>query len=189
MKTLKTLAFLIIGLMLSSACKTVEDCGDGCLNGGFCVVGTCNCATGYSGDRCQTQITPSTIKIIKIEVIRMPTENADGKSFDAFGDPDLIFELVLDNTKKIIWESSNEIEDADANKMLELIPEPDLIISDQITENYSLMMYDKDIIDENEFMGGISFVPYSYTNNFPATVTLDDGGNVAFKLYYNYTVY
>ena len=39
-----------------------------CYNGGYCVNGECLCPEGYTGPDCSQQVTPTKIRITKIEV-------------------------------------------------------------------------------------------------------------------------
>jgi hypothetical protein len=50
---------------------------------------------------------------------------------------------------------------------------------------YAIRLYDYDSADEDEFMGGIEFTPYSDHNEFPESELLDMG-DIAFKVYYTY---
>jgi len=53
-------------------------------------------------------------------------------------------------------------------------------------EQYTVRLYDYDSSDADDFMGGIIFYPYSNDNGFPSTLSIDGGGDVAFKLYFSY---
>jgi len=57
MKNLKHLVFAILAVTTFSLASCKKDpCKDKtCQNGGACVDGTCNCATGYSGANCETE--------------------------------------------------------------------------------------------------------------------------------------
>ncbi len=51
-KSLLAIVALMAGMFVMNAC---DDCKDvTCLNGGTCVAGVCECATGYEGDDCGT---------------------------------------------------------------------------------------------------------------------------------------
>lgn len=64
MKTFKRLYFtfaltcgVIGGVLLTGCKKDTDPCKDvSCLNGGTCNNGSCNCATGYEGSTCGTEV-------------------------------------------------------------------------------------------------------------------------------------
>ena len=58
MKTLKHLLFALLAVTTFSLASCKKDkCKDKtCQNGGACADGTCNCAAGYTGENCETEI-------------------------------------------------------------------------------------------------------------------------------------
>lgn len=190
MKTIKFLFQAIILLSITfSSCKKEETNSDPCknitcLNGGHCANAQCVCPQGYTGADCSQQITPSKIRVTKIEVTRFPAKD-NGADWDDFlegqSDPDIYPALFEANT--VIWNSSNYITDASQttyaftpNQTIELNP----------TTQYSIQLYDHDAVTSDDFIEGIIFTPYSSTNGFPSTRILDAGGTVAFKAYLTY---
>ena len=68
MKSIRNIAFsalLAVGafsMVTYTACNK-DECKDVvCQNGGTCVSGTCNCATGYEGTNCETQVRAKFVK-------------------------------------------------------------------------------------------------------------------------------
>jgi len=179
-------SFLLLFISLN-ACSVDDPLGDKCggvvcFNGGYCSNGDCVCPAGFSGADCSQQITPSIIRITKIEIIRFPATD-NGAGWDLTSGPDLLPELRLGNT--LIWEAPNFIQNADPAVVQTFIPNPTIEMSSPNSE-YSITLYDFDDFDANDFMGGINFVPYYSSNAFPSILTLDAGGSVAFRLYLSY---
>jgi hypothetical protein len=53
-------------------------------------------------------------------------------------------------------------------------------------DEYTLVLYDFDSFDSDDFMGGVSFTPYFSTNKFPNILYIDAGGEVSFEVSVNY---
>ncbi len=153
-----------------------------CLNGGYCSNGQCVCPQGYTGSNCSVQVTPTQMRITKIEVIRFPATNG-GAGWDLTSGPDIYPLINLNGTT--IWDSPNYTENANPNSVYTFTPNPAIAISP--VNQYSIILYDYDDLDADDFMGGINFVPYSSTGGFPTTRVVDAGGSVAFRLTFSYS--
>ena len=187
-KTKKTKIFYVFLAMSMSffwSCSEDDKCDSECLHGGICISGSCDCTDGYTGDNCVLQITPSAIQITKIEILEWPVVDANGMPWDVSSNPDLILEVEYDSD--ILWRNSTYILDADPNVMHEIKPTPKLVLKKELLTYYTIYLYDHDDLDEDDFMGGLLFVPYNLTNDFPSTMILDAGGNVVFKIHLSYT--
>ncbi len=153
-----------------------------CLNGGVCVNGDCDCADGYSGPSCGDQITPTSIRVSKIDVTRFPATESSGGGWDLTSGPDIYVELFKGSTS--VWMSSIYYENASQTTYsFNISPTYDITSPN---EQYTVRLYDYDSSDADDFMGGIIFYPYSNDNGFPSTLSIDGGGDVAFKLYFSY---
>mgnify|MGYP001074899478 CR=1 FL=1 len=156
-----------------------------CLNGGYCANGQCICPEGYGGADCSQPITPQKIKVTKIEVTRFPATD-NGAGWDPTSGPDIYLKLSKGNAQ--IWKSSNtyNYQNADPSKIysFDITPAVDLT---NAQDQYTISLYDYDDFDADDFMGGIIFTPYTKSNGFPAVLSLDAGGTVAFRLYVSYT--
>lgn len=164
-------------------CETFDACFNVvCLNGGDCVNGACVCPEGYTGADCSQQITPSKIRISRIEVTRFPATD-NGAGWDFTSGPD-IYPIIAKNNN-LLWEYPSFIQNADpsTNHSFDVNPVFDL---ESPNDQYAISLYDYDDFDNDDFMGGILFTPYSSNNKFPSTFTLDAGGDVAFKVYVSY---
>jgi hypothetical protein len=153
-----------------------------CLNGGNCVNGACNCLEGYTGSDCSQQVTPSKIRINRIEVIRFPATD-NGAGWDLSSGPDIY--PIISKNNSVIWEYPNFIQNANPsnNHNFSVNPVFDL---ESPNDQYGILLYDYDDFDADDFMGGINFTPYRNNNGFPTTLNIDAGGDVAFKVYVSY---
>jgi PKD repeat protein len=154
-----------------------------CLNGGFCANGQCVCTDGYTGANCSQQVTPTQMRVTKIEVTNFPATD-NGAGWDLTSGPDIYPTFELGTT--VLWESPNYNENANPSLDYEFVPSPAIVINSPNSE-YIIRLYDYDSIDADDFMGGISFIPYNSNNGFPTTRTLDAGGGVTFKLTVSYS--
>lgn len=152
-----------------------------CLNDGYCVNGECVCPEGYTGVDCSQQITPTSIRLNKIDVKSFPATN-NGAGWDIGSGPDIY--PVLVKGSNVIWESTTYFENANPSADYSFNVNP--VVNLNPNDQYSILLYDEDGIWSDEYMGGVSFFPYSNKNNFPNVINLDAGGDVTFKLYVTY---
>lgn len=153
-----------------------------CFNGGYCSNGLCVCPQGYSGANCSQEVTPTQMRISRIDVIRFPATD-NGAGWDLTSGPDILPTLSIGNST--IWSSPNFYENANPSSSFVFIPNPSIAISP--TTQYTIRLFDYDTSDPNDFMGGIIFTPYINSGGFPTTVVIDAGGSVAFRLTYSYS--
>ncbi len=184
MKKTVLLFSIAIGLTGLNSCIKEDVCGDiNCLNGGYCANGQCVCPEGYTGANCSQQVTPTLLRVHKIEVIQFPLTDATA-GWDLTSGPDIYPALWLGNT--LLWESSSLYEDAVPGPAYGFTPSPAIELTSPVSQ-YTIRLYDYDAIGSDDFMGGIVFTPYHSSNNFPNVLTLDAGGDVAFRLYVSYS--
>ncbi len=181
---------LILGafsLLLFASCKKddpIDPCENiTCLNGGTCVNGECNCPTGYTGPDCGEQKTPSKIRISKIRVTRFPATD-NGAGWDLTSGPDIF--VTMEYNGSDIYTHPEFYQNADPSQNYDFTPNINLNM-DHPTDTYIIRLNDYDDFDPDDFMGGIQFIPYSDGNDFPATLFLDAGGDVAFEISVVYT--
>lgn len=184
MKNFLGISILTILILTINSCK--KDACDSfvCLNGAHCANGACVCPQGYSGADCSQQLTPTSITITKIEITRFPATASGGGGWDPLSGPE-IFPICSLGTSSI-WSSPTYYSDATQGSYYSFTPSPSIQLSNP-SSLYTVALYDYDSTDPNDWMGGISFYPYSSALGFPATRTIDAGGDVAFKLYLTYT--
>ena len=166
-----------------TSCKKDKCDTSNCLNGGTCDDGRCDCPIGYTGSECEEQITPQSIQISTIEVLKFPpTDNGGG--WDISSGPEIYPEISKGTS--LIWSSSNYYEDANPNINYEFDVTTSISLSEPKDE-YTISLYDYDGTSSDDFMGGIRFTPYSDSNKFPSTITLGQGQNVTFKIHLSYS--
>ncbi len=159
--------------------------GVSCLNGGYCANGSCVCAQGYSGTNCSQQITPTSIRINSITVTSFPaTDNGAGWDLTSGAD---IFPILKLGTSTL-WNGTNvHLSNSDPTVDHVFTLNPAVFLTSPTTE-YSLILYDYDTPDADDFMGGVNFTPYYATNDFPTTINLaPSGASVSFRLSVSYT--
>lgn len=181
--SLKILAFLL--LSISFSCDKDEVCElINCENGGTCINGSCNCTAGYTGGNCSQQIVPSSIRITKITVLRFPSTNENGETWDLGNGADIYVALGFQDS--LLYEYPSHIENASP-----IIPHDFIMTDDWRIRNpndrYTVALFDFDDLDPIEFMGGVEFSPYNSTNKFPAKITVDAEGTIAFELSLEYS--
>ncbi len=154
-----------------------------CANGGVCLDGTCDCPTGFTGPRCEQQAAPDKIRLASITLTRFPTTN-NGTQWDVTSGPEMFFRLVQSDQK--LAQPMRLLENADQSlKHFFIINTIDL---KDITAEHTLQLWDfeqGEPIDE-EFMGEVSFTPYTEGNGFPKKIVIDRGGPVAFEVEVEY---
>ena len=182
------LVFIILPLILISffSCTEQGACDNVmCENGGVCLDGTCDCPTGFIGAHCQERAVPDYIRIRTLTVTRFPGLK-ENNSWDELDGPDIFFRLL--DEKYPIGQPDNLVENATASQPYQF--KFHFIEITHPSHTYRLQLLDYDGVDTKEdFMGEITFIPNEKMKDLPASITLDDGGPVAFTMtveyYYN----
>lgn len=192
---LKVLLF-VVTIGITSCTEENTDCNkNDCINGD-CVSGNCVCNAGYTGENCNIQITPSSIRISNIKIIKFPAFNGTA-TWDATDGPDLKVALKKNNTT--IYTQSNPINNAVSGQSYSVSLAPSLVLT-SVTTSYTLVLYDNDIIynqdadgnpttvfsDTDTFMTGLTFDIYNEISGFPSTLVVS-GSNASYELSLNYT--
>jgi hypothetical protein len=143
-----------------------------CLHGGVSRPDCgCDCPQGYTGTNCETQITPSSVKITKIRVKKFPdTEN--GQWWDTFPNSDADIYVTLINTSLQTIYTSGHYTNATGlgTTYYDFTPTTPITLTN-VTSALSINLYDYEDIGSNTLMDNIFFNPYSTTGGFPATLT------------------
>jgi hypothetical protein len=161
-------------------CENYDPCfSSTCMNGGTCQAGTCVCPQGYTSSNCSQQVTPSKITITNVRVTKFPSGN-----WDTGDGPDIFPELWLNSGSQVWSDPNTNYQNANSNQAYAFTPNPNIILT-LVTSQYTLSLWDYDGPASNQYMGGITFNPYSGTNGFPATLTIDNG-SIAFELALSY---
>ena len=187
MKPIKFLfASLPLLLLNFYSCSERSSCEDTmCMNGGVCLDGTCNCPTGFEGVHCQERSTPDYIRITSLTLIRFPEVN-EGKTWDDADGPDIFFRLY--DGKTVIAQPDYLIENAAISHIMPF--DFHFIELSKPESTYRLDFFDYDGVGtKEEFMGSNTFIPFDKLKGFPKSITIDDGGPIAFTMtvdyYYN----
>ena len=166
--------FFIISVVTLTSCAKDEDA---------------TCPRGYYGTGCDQQITPTSISITKVEVTRYPLVTDNGNSWDLFPSgpgnslPDIYPDLYQNGN--LVWSSSTYQGDVGSGTC-SFVPNSPIQITSP-TAQCTIWCNDYDDLDADDVMGGINFTLYNSSNGFPATMTVDANGEVAFKLYLTYS--
>jgi len=183
MKNLFLILFCLAICTLS--CKdddTVIDPCEGitCVNG-ECINGICDCITGFDGPSCNNQITPSSIRVVGIDVLRFPALNQQNGSWDIDGGADLFVRMLESNVSLYISSSITNANPTSTNSF-----NPTNLILNNPTNLYVVELWDSDAL-VNDFISGLSITPYSPQNGFPPSLswgTID--GSIELRLNLEY---
>lgn len=144
------------------------------------------CPAGFTGTNCQTQITPTRIKISKFRVTFFNNQD-NGSSWDVGSAPDIFLQLVNGNGGSNVWLSEvyyPDVLSTGANSF-EFVPAAPIVITN-VTSSFTIYLGDNDLIDTpsnpNDLMGSILFNIYTTTNGFPSTLLLTDGRATPFRV-------
>jgi hypothetical protein len=179
--------FVILAIVFSCKKNNPDPCvGITCLNGGTCANGLCVCPQGYTGANCSQQITPKKITITKIQVTKFPATKVGGAGWDLTSGPDIY--PVISKGTTLIWKSPINFTDANSSLTYDFTPSPNIDLTSP-TDQYTIELFDYDGgIVADDWMGGLYFIPYSITNNFPPIITIDATGSVVtFKIFVTYS--
>lgn len=130
----------------------------------------------------ETVSQPTSMKITQIDVVRY-TEFNNGAGWDPTDGPDLTLQLKKESN--IVWTCLTFIENPVYLNVQVFSMQPPYSFESPKSQ-YTLSLYDVDSQTTKEFMGEISFTPYDGTKSKPEVLLLDDGGDVAFKIYVEY---
>ena len=156
--------------------------GNLCENRGVCESGRCNCPVEYRGEHCKEQVTPSKIRVKAVTITRFP-DTHQGMSWDEMDGPDIFYKM----SEEVYPLSQPEylVENADAaiDYSFNIVP----FDLRYVASPYKMELFDYEGVGiPAQKMGELSFTPYASDNGFPATIILDDGGPIAFRLEVEY---
>lgn len=176
---LLTLFTLFAAVSLSSCRKETPDPCEGitCVNDGVCINGTCDCPTGYSGAACQTELTPISVTITKVVVSNYPVVDGSGGSWDLStgGDPYIV--IARGQSANYInqphYEHPSYYENATGQTLTYTLSAPYTIT--EPNSQWSILLWDHDSPDPDDFMTGLFHAPNDQAAGFPASYILDSG--------------
>jgi hypothetical protein len=124
--------------------------------------------------------------ITRIDLLNTPPTADGGSAWDdsegpglPLADPYLIFAQDLTT----LYETEY-VDDRNYNQVVTYTPTSPIAINSP-NSRYSFYVYDFDVFNSDDFMGGIEFTPYSSTNRFPSSQVIT-AGNISMRLYYTY---
>ena len=177
---MKALTICIL-LLSATSLMTISSCTKdlcehaSCLNGGECIDGSCNCTEQFTGQFCAEQNTPDKIRIRTIQLTRFPGMN-NGIGWDEKDGPDLYFRLYEGDTPLaqpiISFDNADDTQD-----YFFFIEDIDVR---NVFATHRLELRDYDPTDADDIMGEVSFTLYDSENEFPKSMILDNGGDVAY---------
>lgn len=144
------------------------------------------CPAGFTGINCQTQITPTRVKITKFRVTFFNNQD-NGSSWDTGSGPDIFLQLVNGAGGSNIWLSDVYYPDvfSTGTNSFEFVPNSPIAITN-VMSPFTIYLGDNDQIDipsnPNDLMGSILFNIYSPGNGFPPTLQLTDGKAIPFRV-------
>lgn len=168
-----------------SSCKKEDDpCEDYQCGDGYCDNGACQCPAGFIGFRCEDFLTPKSVIIEKVELVKFPHLRVNSTPWDSLDSPDLYLTLYQSVNK--LWTSGVSIQNADSSTVYSFDVMPRVVLRD-LNLRYTLSLYDDDGSLTDEFMAGALFSPYDETIGSVAIRTIDTGGIIAVKFYLKYS--
>jgi hypothetical protein len=185
----KLLVLLLVFFLFGCSSDSTTPCVPiSCLNGGTstpdCV---CNCPQGYTGTNCETQVTPTLVKITNIRVTKFP-DTDNGNYWDSFPNSDAdIYVKILNSSSETIYNSST-IQNATSNGVnyYDFVPTSPIVISNPLSI-FVMRIYDFDTVGSEEFMDFCVFYPYSSSGGFPTTKTFTNPSSTfSFQLTLSY---
>lgn len=159
-----------------------------CENDGVCIDGKCECKHPYTGQRCDSQIRPTSIFVDSIMLLSFPATN-NGIPWDATNGPDIYlgFSWGYQGSSYINSQYLGIYNDAVPGSRFTYKENTPLIIEDSI---FKAAMSFSDFEYENggsESMSGmIEFVLYNDSDDFPETLNVSDGNGFDARIYMRY---
>ncbi|MEQ8563252.1 MAG: calcium-binding EGF-like domain-containing protein [Cytophagales bacterium] len=159
-----------------------------CENDGVCIDGKCECKHPYTGQRCDSQITPTSIFVDSIMLMSFPATN-NGIPWDAANGPDiyLSFSWGFQSGSYLKGQYLGIYNDAVPGPIFTYKENTPLIIEDSV---FKVSMSFSDFEYENGGSQGMSdkieFMLYTQMNNFPDTLLVSDGQGFDARIHMRY---
>lgn len=141
-----------------------------CLNGGDCINGLCDCATGYIGPNCGTAQVLNKVRIISITVTDFPSTSSNGAGWDLTSGPDIYPKILYNGVEIYDHPSFHQNANPDNNYTFEIN-----FTLNNMSGEYSIILYDYDDFDPDDWMGGYIFTPSEASAGFPPVWNMIQG--------------
>lgn len=138
------------------------------------------CSVLFMSSCAKDPVVPTSVTITNIKVLSFPPTNSGG-GWDLTSGADIYPELYKDGVS--IWESSIYREDASATTEYTFVCNQEL--TDPQSSGYSIRLYDYDITDLDDYIGGYSFTPF--VTKQTTTKVVGNNQGVEFELSLSYT--
>ena len=187
------LSIFFLCLTFFSSCSKDENETDPVNNGCDeidCVYGdfincSCYCFDGFSGYDCSDIITPSKMRITRVDLMNYDNSQIWDDGFLSNSEPDIYFKILRGNTT--LYTSGYKY-NASGNTLTYTNNMPfDINFVETL---HSIKLYDQDDLDDSDFLssndliGTWTFTPWK-GSSFPSTVTYSSS-TLEFKLYIDY---
>ncbi|MBK6546382.1 MAG: hypothetical protein IPG12_14090 [Saprospiraceae bacterium] len=127
-----------------------------------------SCPLRYTGNDSDIQITPQSILVEGINLKTFPLLD-NGVPWDLLDDPDLYIVITYNGLEIYSTRSNVKLNSAGSSATWAVFP---ALFLDEPLNKYSIGVFDYDDLNGDDFIGGISFTPYSSNNNFPFIIDL-----------------
>lgn len=178
---LKAIIVMVTFFFTFNSCQQNNCQTSGCLNGGNCLNGICNCPTGYTGPDCGTELTPSSMSITRVDVTSFPLLSPVGGLWDASSVADPFVTLSPGTTVYVFHDITGMKINPPSGTLTYNLSTPETITDLSSQWTLSLFDYD-DYPDPSDFIGGTVFYPQDHYSGF-SDFFIVSGMGVTFKVY------
>lgn len=165
-------------------CETkVDPCNNiTCLNGGTCINGICNCPPGFGGSDCGTILTPKSIVLKRITLVKWPTTETNGSGWDLFSGPDLFVKLTKTGNSNVLLSTDHATDVTPGNSQFWI---QNLSLT-EVNSFYTIQILDWDFPDADDIMDNINFKLFNGTS-FPSTISVTNATSIVnLEIAYNF---
>lgn len=182
---MRTFTIAFFSLLFLACQKEKDPCsGIVCQNDGICINGACDCPERWSGPDCSTPARPESIRINGIAVTKWPTTKPNGTGWDTNNTPPDLYIVIRDQGSGVELFRGDTYYDVAPGSVLTWAPRIDVSVKD-----YSILVYDEDLLVSDEFIGGYQFPAWKEELGHPRERVLfleDVGLEVVLDLLYSF---